>query len=114
MLAVLAVIVAINLIPNRDYRPTIAFLAQQNSNMISGHVTDNQHNSIPDLRVELLNEVDTVIQVVKTNGSGLFVFRKLSDGTSISEFRLQRRVTSVKRDALSWQGRSASVLLPKK
>jgi len=81
VLAFLGVIVAINLISNRDYRPTVAFLAQQNSNMISGHVTDNQHNSIPDLRVELLNEVDTVIQVVKTNGSGLFVFRKLSDGT---------------------------------
>jgi cytochrome c-type biogenesis protein CcmH/NrfG len=81
MLAFLAVIVAINLIPNRDYRPTVAFLAQQNSNMISGHVTDNEHNSISELRVELLNEVDTVIQVVKTNGSGLFVFRKLSDGT---------------------------------
>ena len=81
MLAFLGVIVAINLFSNRDYRPPVAFLTQQNSNMISGHVTDNQHNSIPDLRVELLNEVDTVIQVVKTNGSGLFVFRKLSDGT---------------------------------
>jgi len=49
--------------------------------MISGHVTDKEHNSISEIRVELLNEVDTVIQVVKTNGSGLFVFRKLSDGT---------------------------------
>jgi len=55
--------------------------SQASSNSISGHVTDNQRTPISDLRVELLNEVDTVIQTVKTNGSGLFVFRKLSDGT---------------------------------
>jgi len=80
VLAFLGVIVAVNLLSNSNNPPIVASI-QQNSNMISGHVTDNQHNSIPDLRVELLNEVDTVIQVVKTNGSGLFVFRKLSDGT---------------------------------
>jgi Flp pilus assembly protein TadD len=54
---------------------------QQNTNAISGHVSSSQRNPLPDLRVELLNEVDTVIQSVKTDGSGLFVFRKLSDGT---------------------------------
>jgi hypothetical protein len=54
---------------------------QSNSNTISGHVSDAGRAPLPDLRVELLNEVDTVIQTVKTNGSGLFVFRKLSDGT---------------------------------
>jgi len=36
---------------------------------------------VPNLRVELLNEVDSVIQTVKTDGSGLFIFRKLSDGS---------------------------------
>ena len=89
MLAFLALIIAI--ISNRDYHPLVVTAAtqqtstQQNSaqqnNMVSGHVTDDRHNPIPEIRVELLNEVDTVIQVVKTNGSGLFVFRKLSDGT---------------------------------
>jgi len=54
---------------------------QQNSNSISGHVSDDRHTPVPDLRVELLNELDSVIQTVKTDGSGLFVFRKLSDGT---------------------------------
>src|SRR5215510_15766198 len=54
---------------------------QQNANSISGHVVSSQRTPLPDLRVELLNEVDTVLQTVKTNGSGLFVFRKLSDGT---------------------------------
>lgn len=54
---------------------------QTNSNTISGHVSNNQRMPLADLRVELLNEVDSVIRTVKTDGSGLFVFRKLSDGT---------------------------------
>lgn len=54
---------------------------QQNTNSISGHVSDSQRTPVSDLRVELLNEVDSVIQTVKTDGSGLFIFRKLSDGT---------------------------------
>jgi TolA-binding protein len=54
---------------------------QQNTNSISGHVSDNQRTPVPNLRVELLNEVDSVIQTVKTDGSGLFIFRKLSDGS---------------------------------
>jgi tetratricopeptide (TPR) repeat protein len=54
---------------------------QSNNNSISGHVSNNQRAPLRDLRVELLNEVDSVIQTVKTDGSGLFVFRKLSDGT---------------------------------
>src|SRR5678815_1980570 len=55
--------------------------SQQNTNSISGHVSDNQRSPVPNLRVELLNEVDSVIQTVKTDGSGLFIFRKLSDGS---------------------------------
>src|SRR5215212_1573309 len=54
---------------------------QSNNNSISGHVSNNQRAPLRDLRVELLNEVDSVIQTGKTDGSGLFVFRKLSDGT---------------------------------
>ena len=59
---------------------TLAF-AQQNMNSISGHVSDDRRSPVKDVRVELLNEVDSVIQSVKTDGSGLFIFRKLSDGT---------------------------------
>src|SRR6185369_6109140 len=55
--------------------------AQTNSNSISGHVSNDQRAPLADMRVELLNEVDSVIRTVKTDGSGLFVFRKLSDGT---------------------------------
>ncbi|HKO97453.1 MAG TPA: tetratricopeptide repeat protein [Pyrinomonadaceae bacterium] len=54
---------------------------QQNTNSISGHVSDDRRAPVKDLRVELLNEVDTVLQTAKTDGSGLFIFRKLSDGT---------------------------------
>jgi len=62
---------------------TLGFLpaTQTNSNSISGHVSNDQHMPVADVRVELLNEVDSVIRTVKTDGSGLFVFRKLSDGT---------------------------------
>jgi len=51
------------------------------NNTISGHVSNAQHMPLADLRVELLSEVDSVIRTVKTDGSGLFIFRKLSDGT---------------------------------
>jgi hypothetical protein len=51
------------------------------NNTISGHVSNEQHAPLTDLRVKLLNEVDSVIRTVKTDGSGLFVFRKLSDGS---------------------------------
>jgi tetratricopeptide (TPR) repeat protein len=61
--------------------PASASTLQTNSNSISGHVSNNQHMPLADLRVELLNEVDSVIRTVKTDGSGLFIFRKLSDGT---------------------------------
>jgi len=54
---------------------------QTNSNTISGHVSNDQHTPLADIRVELLDQVDSVIRTVKTDGSGLFVFRKLSDGT---------------------------------
>jgi|SRR5689334_19408102 len=54
---------------------------QVSNNSISGHVSNDQHVPVADIRIELLNEVDSVIRTVKTDGSGLFVFRKLSDGT---------------------------------
>ena len=54
---------------------------QTSSNSISGHVSNDQHTPVADIRVELLDQLDSVIRTVKTDGSGLFVFRKLSDGT---------------------------------
>ncbi len=74
------VLVALTLFPAaRSVGLAISF--QTNSNSISGHVSNDQRAPLANLRVELLNEVDSVIQTIKTDGSGLFVFRKLSDGT---------------------------------
>jgi len=47
---------------------------------ISGHVSDNRRNPIPDLQVELLNDVESVIARTKTDNSGLFSFRGLRIG----------------------------------
>jgi len=97
-------VVAIALLTNaRTNALAVALPFQQNTNSISGHVSTSQRGPLPDLRVELLNEVDTVIQTVKTDGSGLFVFRKLSDGTF--QVRVQTSgtnyVTQTKRVELS-------------
>ena len=47
---------------------------------ISGRVSDNTRNPIPDLQVELLNDVESVIARTKTDNSGLFSFRGLRIG----------------------------------
>src|SRR5215207_35400 len=79
----IAVSVALVPLPASDFvtRAHSVSVQTTNSNTISGHVSNNQRAPLADLRVELLNEVDSVIRTVKTDGSGLFVFRKLSDGT---------------------------------
>jgi Flp pilus assembly protein TadD len=64
-----------------NHSASLHLYVQGNNNSISGHVSDHQRAPVPNIRIELLNEVDTVIQTVKTDGSGLFIFRKLSDGT---------------------------------
>ena len=93
MLVFLGVLFGLACFPgNHAHHLNAVLPLQQNGNSISGHVSDNQRSPIADLRVELLNEVDTVIQTSKTDGSGLFVFRKLSDGTF--QVRVQASGTS--------------------
>ena len=60
-------------------------------NSISGHVSDGR-SGIPNLQVELLNDMDSVIQRTKTDSSGLFAFRRLSTG--IFQVRVQTYGTS--------------------
>jgi tetratricopeptide (TPR) repeat protein len=60
--------------------PSNVFVAPQ-ANSISGHVSDDRRVPIPDLQVELLNDVDSVIQRTKTDSSGLFMFKRLTEGT---------------------------------
>ncbi len=71
--------------------PSPAFIPQQ-LNAISGYVSDERRNAIPDLQVELMNDVDSVIQRTKTDSSGLFVFRRLSNG--IFQVRVQTSGTN--------------------
>lgn len=72
--------------------PSPAVLAQQVVNSIGGHVSDDRRVAIPDLQVELLNDVDSVIQRTKTDSAGLFVFRRISAG--IFQVRVQTYGTS--------------------
>ncbi len=67
-------------------------LAAQQFNSISGYVSDDRRNAIRDLQVELLNDVNSVIQRTKTDGSGLFSFRRLTNG--VFEIRVQTYGTS--------------------
>lgn len=67
-------------------------LAVPQFNSISGHVTDDRRFPIPDLQVELLNDVDSILQRTKTDSSGLFVFRGLANG--IYQVRVQTFRTS--------------------
>lgn len=71
--------------------PSNVFVAQQ-FNSISGHVSDARRTPIPDLQVELLNDVDSVIQRTKTDSSGLFMFRRLTNG--VFQVRVQTYGTS--------------------
>ena len=59
---------------------------------ISGHISDDRRNPVPDLQVELLNDAESVIQRTKTDGSGRFMFRRLSMG--VFQVRVQTYGTS--------------------
>lgn len=63
------------------------FFVTQQATSISGHVADDRNNPIADLQVELLDEVDSVIQRTRTDNSGLYSFRRLSNG--IFQIRVQ-------------------------
>jgi tetratricopeptide (TPR) repeat protein len=56
------------------------FFVSQQATSISGHVSDDRNNPIADLKVELLDDVDSVIQRTKTDNSGLYSFRRLTHG----------------------------------
>ncbi|HZI85696.1 MAG TPA: carboxypeptidase regulatory-like domain-containing protein, partial [Pyrinomonadaceae bacterium] len=71
--------------------PSHLFVQQGFLNSISGHVSDGR-GAIPNLQVELLNDMDSVIQRTKTDSSGLFAFRRLSIG--IFQVRVQTYGTS--------------------
>jgi tetratricopeptide (TPR) repeat protein len=57
-----------------------AQISSANRSSVSGYVFDTKRNPISQLPVELLNDLDTVVQRTKTDGSGRFFFRGLSGG----------------------------------
>jgi len=86
MLPVLGIFIALLGASPAGANPPPIFITQQVTS-ISGHVSDNSRNPIPDLQVELLDDVDSVIARTKTDNSGLFSFRRLSTG--IFQIRVQ-------------------------
>ena len=86
MTLLLAIFLLLGGAPAKASNRPSASLAQQ-TNSISGYVSDDRRYPIADLQVELLDEVDSVIQRVKTDNSGLFQFRRLSSG--IFQVRVQ-------------------------
>src|SRR5688572_13914219 len=76
---------------NATQPPHIVVTAQA-ARSISGHVTDDRHNPVADLQVELLNDAESVIQRTKTDGSGRFMFRRMTTG--IFQVRVQTYGTS--------------------
>lgn len=91
MLLLLGIFITLLAVPAEPANPSNILVAQQ-FNSISGYVTDDRRSAIPDLQVELLNDVDSVIQRTKTDSSGLFVFRRLTNG--VFQVRVQTSGTS--------------------
>lgn len=90
MLLLLAIFIAMAG-PSSEATEPSQFVQQGFLNSISGHVSDGR-SPIPNLQVELLNDMDSVIQRTKTDSSGLFAFRRLSTG--IFQVRVQTYGTS--------------------
>ena len=55
-------------------------VSQNNRNSITGFVFDTGRNPVPQVPVEVLNEVNQVLQRTRTDGSGRFLFTGLSAG----------------------------------
>ncbi|HKO44955.1 MAG TPA: tetratricopeptide repeat protein [Pyrinomonadaceae bacterium] len=91
MLLLLGIYITMLGLAHEAIAPSLLFVQQGFLNSISGHVTDGR-SAIPNLQVELLNDMDSVIQRTKTDSSGLFAFRRLSTG--IFQVRVQTYGTS--------------------
>jgi tetratricopeptide (TPR) repeat protein len=60
--------------------PGASSLPTQNGSTIAGNITDSARRPLADIWVELLDEVDTRLRRVKTDGSGRYIFNGLSRG----------------------------------
>jgi tetratricopeptide (TPR) repeat protein len=62
-------------------RSPIKAAAAQNKNAIGGFIFDRSRRPVANLRIELLNEVDSVIANTRSDSSGRYSFYNLSQGT---------------------------------
>jgi Flp pilus assembly protein TadD len=62
------------------FAPQIFAQQTRNSSSISGFVYDSKRNPVVQIPVELMNEVNSVIQRTRTDGSGRFSFNGISTG----------------------------------
>jgi hypothetical protein len=88
MLPILGIFIALLGAPAAGTNPSHVFTVQLVTS-ISGHVSDNSRNPIPDLQVELLDDVESVIARTKTDNSGLFP----SADSALEFFRSEFRPT---------------------
>jgi len=61
--------------------PVTATATPQSGNSIGGTVLDSSRRPVPEIYVELLDEVERSVQRTKTDGTGRYTFRGLSSGT---------------------------------
>lgn len=73
-------------------QPRRVVFIPQAATSIAGHISDDRQNPVRDLHVELLNDAESVVQRTKTDGSGRFMFRRLTTG--IFQVRVQTHGTS--------------------
>jgi tetratricopeptide (TPR) repeat protein len=74
---------------SQGQRPLIEASMRQTGNQISGHVFDDARRPVPQLYVELMNDLYQTIARTRTDSSGFYVFGHLSSG----RFKLKVLVT---------------------
>jgi tetratricopeptide (TPR) repeat protein len=62
-------------------KPATVIIEEQGRNSLTGMVFDSARSPIPNLRIELLDEVESRIAITQTDSTGRYAFGNLSDGT---------------------------------
>jgi len=75
---------------------------------ISGFVFDTDRRPVPDVYVELLNDVNSVLQRMRTDGSGRFLFRGVSEGRFLVRVRPMGTNFEEQTQEVEFYGMSAS------
>ncbi|MDQ5847074.1 MAG: carboxypeptidase-like regulatory domain-containing protein, partial [Acidobacteriota bacterium] len=75
--------------PTRSLVPVPPTSSVQARNTISGLVFSPDRRPVPELYVELMNDLESVISVTRTTGGGRYVFENLSQGNYQVRVRTQ-------------------------